>query len=164
MERRKFLIGVGSTAVGTSALVGSGAFTSVEAERAATVETAPDSAAYLRLAEHPNSPNAAYANEDGMGRIELDLSASNADVAGHGVNPDAVTQIDDVFVVENQGTQAVDVSFTGTGDHVDFQFDGSNITVGEQRSVSLSIDSTGLGDGESLIPDNTVTVSADPTG
>ena len=49
MKRRKFILGVGTVAAGSAATVGSGAFTSVEAERNINVETAVDSDAFLEL-------------------------------------------------------------------------------------------------------------------
>jgi len=104
MERRKFLIGAGSAAVGASALVGSGAFTSVQANRTVTIGTADDSDAYLAF-DQSNSVNEDYAgvNEDGTVFIDLD----NNSVMGDGLNTESTTQINDIFKIKNQGTQAV---------------------------------------------------------
>lgn len=49
MKRRNFILGLGATAAGGSAVVGSGAFSSAEAERTVSVETADDDEGYLQL-------------------------------------------------------------------------------------------------------------------
>lgn len=105
MERRKFLLGVGSASVGGSALVGSGAFTSVEATRTVQVDVVEDSDALLGLDSCPDSPNATYAGIDSNGRLVVEIGET--DDGGEGVNLDAVTTFDDVFQVCNNGTQDV---------------------------------------------------------
>ena len=49
MKRRTFIVGLGATAAGGTAVLGSGAFSSVEAERTVTVETVDDDEGYLQL-------------------------------------------------------------------------------------------------------------------
>ena len=49
MKRRTFVIGAGTATVGSSLLVGSSAFTDIEAQRDFTVEIVGDEDAYLRL-------------------------------------------------------------------------------------------------------------------
>jgi hypothetical protein len=51
MNRRTFITAVGAAAAGGSALIGTGAFTSVSASRTVTVETADDNEAFLALEE-----------------------------------------------------------------------------------------------------------------
>jgi len=94
MERRKFLLGAGSAAVGASAVIGSGAFTSVQADRTVTVETSADSDAYLRLAVDGNE-NGDYATQNG-GTISVNLDQ---------LNIDATTEVFDIFTIQNRGTQ-----------------------------------------------------------
>ncbi|MFC7138105.1 hypothetical protein ACFQRB_19770 [Halobaculum litoreum] len=73
MDRRKFIIGVGALGAGTSAALGTGAFTSVEANRSFEVATAGDAGAYLRLEAVPGSANAGYVStEDGTLSVTLD--------------------------------------------------------------------------------------------
>jgi len=50
-NRRKFIAGLGALATGSAAAVGTGAFTSVSAERSVTIDTADDAYAFLRLNE-----------------------------------------------------------------------------------------------------------------
>lgn len=108
MERRTFVMGLGSAAVGGSALVGSGAFSSVEAERTVEVETADDADAFLGL-----STDSPYANEDG-GTLELTFSSEADTEDGDGLPPRANTEITDAFEIENNGTEDVFVYIPGT--------------------------------------------------
>ena len=114
-NRRKFLAGLGALASGSAAAIGTGAFTSVSADRSVDVNVAGDAAAYLRL-EGTGGNNSEYVTDDGNGgQLEIDLTDTNDNFGTedpNGVNPDAVTQIDDLFVIQNQGTQEVDVGLT----------------------------------------------------
>jgi len=49
MKRRNFILGLGATVAGSGAAVGSGAFSSAEAERTVSVEIADDDEGYLQL-------------------------------------------------------------------------------------------------------------------
>ena len=60
MNRRTFLATLGTVAAGTSVAVGTGAFTSVSADRTVTVSMARDEHAYLGL-EPASGPNEDYA-------------------------------------------------------------------------------------------------------
>ena len=109
MERRKFLIGAGSAAVGTSALVGSGAFTSVSAERTAKINVAGDSSSLLGL-DASSGKNSAYATQTSSGEVLVELDNSdNVYSDADGVNPDALTKIFETFEIKNNGTQNVAV-------------------------------------------------------
>ncbi|GAA0524266.1 hypothetical protein SAMN04488066_10683 [Halorubrum aquaticum] len=116
MQRRKFVVGLGALASGSAAAVGTGAFTSVEADRNVDVEVAGDDAAYLglRKAAGPNTdPGAnsdAYLDTSGA-EVSLDFSSSNGTTdLGDGFNPNSVTEIDDLIEVQNQGTQSAYLS------------------------------------------------------
>ena len=113
MKRRKFILGAGATAAGGASLLGSGAFTSVQAERSIAVDVASDENAFLRLAPCEGSPNSAYVTETAAETIAIDLSDSNdqIDGSGEGVNTDALSTFDSVFEICNQGTQDVCVDF-----------------------------------------------------
>lgn len=102
MERRKFLIGVGGTAIGASALVGSGAFSSVEATRSVSVNVAGDESAYLGL--EAASP---YASIEGK---QLQLNFDDNGNGGEGVNVDAVSTFDGVFQITNNGPNDLDIT------------------------------------------------------
>jgi hypothetical protein len=108
MNRRKFLIGAGSLAAGSAAAMGTGAFSSVSAERSVTVDTADDSNALLALDAKSGNANSAYADESGDA-ISINVSDTNGNLSEDpaGVNTGAVTKIFDIFTVTNQGTQDV---------------------------------------------------------
>ncbi|WP_053946946.1 DUF1102 domain-containing protein [Halolamina sediminis] len=109
MQRRKFIAGLGSLTAAGAAGISTGAFTSVQADRNVAVEVADDSDAFLQL-EPADGPNGEYATTSG-GTLAIDLSGSNpTDAGGTGVNTRAITVIERMFAIENQGTQAVDVT------------------------------------------------------
>jgi len=95
MERRKFMIGAGSTAIGASAIVGSGAFSTVWANRDVEAEVVGDSDANLGLEVRKQR----YAGYDGN-QFHLDIDR---------LNEDANTRLHNVFWVRNNGTNDVSV-------------------------------------------------------
>ena len=103
---------MGSLTVGGTAVTGSNAFTSVSASRSVNVEMASDANAFLALTAPNSLPNGEYATgptEGPTDTLRLTLN-EDADVIGNGVNNDAVTRLESVFRVTNQGT-----SFTRIG-------------------------------------------------
>jgi len=114
MERRKFVVGLGALASGSAAAVGTGAFTSVTAERSVSVTVAGDNSAYLGLSAV--GPNSDYVDKSsGEVSISLDGLEDSSSGSGTGVNPDATTVIEECLRIENQGTQEVELDLTGTG-------------------------------------------------
>ena len=113
MKRRKFLVGAGSAAIGGSALLGSGAFSAVEAHRSMTVQIAEDPNAYLGMddcmdADGNETPNSSYARIDEFGHLEVDMTPENpTEGGGEGVNSDSVTWADNVFQICNQGKEEI---------------------------------------------------------
>lgn len=106
MKRRKLILGLGVAAGGLT--VGTGAFTSVEADRDVTVNVAGDADALLSL-DPLDGPNGEYA-EVNDGNFVLTLTETDA--GGSGLNPEAVTSAADVFEVRNQGTQEIELTLT----------------------------------------------------
>jgi len=107
MERRKFVVGLGSLAAGGAAAMGTGAFASVEATRSVNVKVAGDESAYLGLsAESP------YAQVNGK-QLALNFDDNGND--GKGVNADAVTTFDGVFEMENNGPNNLDITIDKSG-------------------------------------------------
>jgi len=97
--RRNVLLGAGALVAGGGAVLGTGAFTSVQAERTVDVSTAGDADAFLGLDtidDSANSDEFAEINADGLLTVNVD-----------GVNLNAITHIDRVFQVTNNGTQTV---------------------------------------------------------
>ena len=139
MERRKFLIGAGSTAIGASALVGSGAFSSVEAHRDVSVHVENDSNAYLGL----TGDNTYVGDDSGSGMLSINLGGPQTADGGKGFNDDAITTVDSVVTIENQGTKTVDVSLdqSSVAAGVTFGFDGDNtLSPGESVGLNATVD------------------------
>lgn len=126
MKRRNFIIGLGATAAGGTAVLGSGAFSSVEAERTVTVETANDDSAYLRLTQPTDTgepTNDRSSNLEGqlrfqfpglLERLEHDPPATNPENPD-GLGEDALyrfareTTGEPLFRAQNQGTNPIEI-------------------------------------------------------
>ena len=103
------ILGLGTAAGGLA--IGTGAFTSVTADRDVTVEVAGDADAFLALDPLDNPGNGEYAEiDDTTGEFSLNLTETDA--GGSGLNPEAVTAADDVFEVRNQGTEEIELTLT----------------------------------------------------
>jgi len=179
MQRRKFVAGIGSLAAAGAVGISTGAFTSVTADRSVSVEVADDSSAFLTLKQHvgQSTPNDVFSShEDG----ELVLDFDETAIGGQGVNRDAVTAFDNVFKLENHGTQPVNVWFEHDLPGVTFyrfdpdsnSFDGPEnakigLHVGAHMGIGVEIDTT-VDDWDSVDQlSGTVTIHAsaeDPTG
>ena len=108
MKRRKFVIGVGSLAAGSAAAVGTGAFSSVEADRSVSVEVGDDNDAYLGLEAVRDD----IISDDGDGgQLSIDLGSQTTAEGGEGFNDEAITKIEGVFRITNQGTREVGAGF-----------------------------------------------------
>ena len=118
MKRRQVILGAGATVTGGSALIGSGAFSAVSAERDLAVTVADDADSYLRLApcEEDDSNRDYLTNYDGDGLFGIDLAGDNDRVDGQGVNLEARTRFHNLFEVCNQGTNDACVDFAFAGD------------------------------------------------
>ena len=110
MERRNFVLGLGALAAGSGAAVGTGAFSSVEAQRDIGIDVAGDSDAYLAI--EPGDENGDYLTDADTSAAALDFTSSNNQVAGggEGLNANALSTFADVFSVRNQGTQDVELN------------------------------------------------------
>jgi hypothetical protein len=121
MKRRNLLIGVGSVAAGGTLAIGTGAFTSVSAQRTVTVDVEEDSDALLKLQDVGSGKRSV--TDDG--KLELSIPGEDEDQYPNGdptnpdgIAPDSVYKFgadaggdpgDGLFTVTNQGTQPVDV-------------------------------------------------------
>jgi len=162
--------------------MGTGAFTSVTASRNVDVAVANDSAAYLGLSSTGDA-NEGYVTDDGSsGTLSIDLDGGQS-VRGDGVNPNALTEIDHLFQITNQGTQSVDVTLSKSGDNTGLigfyavssssvsdpyssgtQLGSNSVTLdaGDSVVVSLQIDTrgSGLGDSDEIIDGVTISATA----
>ena len=99
---------MGLLGAGGAVVTGTGAFTSAEAARDVTVQVSSDSSAYLAVSGTSNA-NDEYLTENN-GQFGIDLTSNNTTSnGGAGVNTNAITVIEDLFEVQNQGTQDVEV-------------------------------------------------------
>jgi hypothetical protein len=167
------LAALGSVAVGGATAVSTGAFTSVEANRDVSVQVADDSSAFLRMAA-AGEGNDEYVTTDG-GKLGINITSDNPTGAGgQGVNANATTVIADLFEIQNQGTQEIDVEVTPfsfvDADGSDTllvlvvpQTDFPSVTlgVGDAETYSLVVDTFPGGNG--LEVDDTITVTGEAT-
>ncbi|QZX98982.1 DUF1102 domain-containing protein [Halobaculum rubrum] len=115
MQRRKFIASVGSLAAGSAAAVGTGAFTSVTADRGLSIETAGDANAFLSITKAEDGDGNTYANakeyvEIDNGQVSLDFTQAddNSFSSASGINKNAKTVFDRLLDVTNNGTQDVE--------------------------------------------------------
>ncbi|MBX0297239.1 hypothetical protein [Haloarcula nitratireducens] len=170
MQRRKFMIGMGSLAAGGAAAMGTGAFSGVVSKRTASVEIAHDKNAYLGLHEIPSSPNESYVDyEGGHLRIRMDPSNPNktgngdpsAPNNGEGVNSDSYTWFNKLFKICNQGKQDVKVFLYKKGDNADHVVfyngyrsgpcHGTKIETGTCQPIGMLTCTKGLEEDDSLL-------------
>lgn len=104
MERRKFVIGMGSLAAGGAAALGTGAFGSADAERNARVQVVGDSSAYLQMTEGPHTTDVVRQVSDD--ELSFDLGADSGH-GGSGMNQNGGIEWTDVVTVKNAGAQTV---------------------------------------------------------
>jgi len=120
MNRRQFVLGLGATAAGGGAALGTGAFTSVDADRTASVAVAEEDESYLRIVPSPNTAKGACATQTSQSdgeQLELDFNNTIPGQDSVGVGQSSVYEFDDVFRIENQGTQTVYINIADLSTH-----------------------------------------------
>ena len=113
MERRKFIAGLGSLTAAGAAGIGTGAFTSANATRTATVKAVGDTNAFLGM-NPVDDDRASYANN---GEIEFDFQSGEGGDT-YGLNKNATTQFDEVFQLTNNGTEDIMFAIGTVGSRV----------------------------------------------
>ncbi|RZH69217.1 hypothetical protein [Natrinema altunense] len=104
-HRRTLLTRLGGVIAGGGALLGTSAFSTVDAARTVAVETAGDANAFLGI--EPGAEGDAYVLENGT--IEIDLTATED--GRHGVSKHAVTAVDRLLEITNNGPTEIAVGF-----------------------------------------------------
>jgi hypothetical protein len=99
---------MGSLAAGGAATLGTGAFTTVEAERSVSISVANDTNAYLGLDPVDDAPGNEYVSLSG-GTLELSITNNGE---GAGVNKNAVTEFTDLFTVTRVLSKSYGTSHT----------------------------------------------------
>jgi hypothetical protein len=156
MRRRKVLAGLGSLAAGSAAVMGSGAFSFVQANRDINARIVGDQSALLKIDPAPNSPNGQYAYYD-SGDIKIDFT-QNDQVSGSGLNDRAFINFENVLRVTNQGTQEVNLSVGVPGGQsavptADFSVSGNPEDVKRHAEIGTDPSGTanvGVGDANSI--------------
>jgi len=112
-NRRSVLIGLGGLVAGGGAILSTGAFDTVEAQRTVSVETAGDADALLALTaadqdgDGDTSDNP-YVSTTEDGQITINLDDNDQDVANaSGLNQNAITTFNELVQITNNGTQDV---------------------------------------------------------
>ena len=104
MKRRNLIAAIGAVTAGGAA-IGTGAFTSVEAERSASISIADEDTGLLALTALDTDEGGFVIEGD---RNELRFNFNQADsVGGSGTGSKSVYKFDRLFAIENQGTQTV---------------------------------------------------------
>jgi TFIIF-interacting CTD phosphatase-like protein len=118
-NRRKFIAGLGALATGSAAAMGTGAFTSVEASRTLSIDTAGDANAFLSISKATDSSGNVYPNakeyvhgNPRSGQVSLDFSQADdtSESSASGINKNAKTVFDNLLDITNNGTQEVNLS------------------------------------------------------
>ena len=135
MQRRKFLIGLGSLAAGTAAATGTGAFETASSERTVNVNVAADSSGFVEI----SALNDNYATGTDDGELELNFNSDsglgifNGDAQG--LNPDSTFEFDEVFRIANiSGTGDMRVVIETAG----FDVENLDMTADGNDSVAVS--------------------------
>lgn len=160
-------------------ITATGAFTTVTAERTATVTTAGDADALLAL--NPTNANYASIPSSGAnaGQLVISVDGTFNSQGATGVNLNALTEINNVFSITNQGTQQIEVwisvnATSGNENVVTFHggdtvsaspLDDTNkvtLGTGDSTNVSMSIDTRGasLNEDDNIITGITVHANA----
>ncbi|SEW18139.1 hypothetical protein [Halobacterium jilantaiense] len=116
MNRRQFIASLGVIGSGGAAAIGTGAFSSTEAERNIDVTVASDSNALLGI-QPTDGPNGNYVDTTSNDALAINLTGSNNNIGdglhgGQGLNANAITSIANVFEIKNQQAQTVEVTVT----------------------------------------------------
>lgn len=119
MNRRQFIAGVGGLTAGGSAVVGSGAFSTVNADRNVSVNVATDQQAYLVLDGISNN----FVEDDDLVGFDFDDEVAPSDGGtfddtGNGVGANSVYEFTELLQIQNQGTDPVVVFGRYTGDEL----------------------------------------------
>lgn len=169
MNRRSFVAGLGAVVGGSSALVGTGAFTSVSAERSVSMEFANDNTAFLRMKQLQGSNGRSLSNGETVGfSIPGSKPFADSESDAEGVGIDSEYEFEDLVKIQNQGTQPVELYSTYDGDKLAdlalvkdgavLRDDRPTLGTGDSINVGLYIDTHGTSTGGFV---ETLTIVAD---
>ena len=165
VNRRQTLIGLGLIAGGSGVIAGTGAFTSVEANRSVTVETSGDASGELQLTAANTRAEDYVSTTDGTIEITLDK-----------INIGAKTVFNPLVSITNNSENEVNLGLSLNGDtdienYTSFMLDGDTgtnnvpadgtytIGSGKSKDFGLKFDVPKGADAESI--DMTLTITAE---
>lgn len=176
LNRRNVLIGLGTIAAGGGAALGTGAFSSVEADRNVSISTAGDDAALLGL-EITNDTLSGDADDtiefDIESQLNLDATTTFEDALTISNNADEDDEIGDIDVtIEADGQETVLTSDAGSEDP-GMYFEGeengegdSTVTLSESEDYHVVFNLEGVtdtGDADADLPEEIeITVEQTP--
>lgn len=118
MNRRNVLVGLGTIVAGGGAALGTGAFSSVSADRTVSIQVSDDTDALLAIEVNEN-----YAGDNDVAEIDLTEFTE-----AEGLNINATTTFDGMVAITNQGTN--NVGITGLSDsEITISDDGNDVTL-----------------------------------
>lgn len=151
MNRRRLLKLSGLMAVSGTATIGTGAFTSVDAERRVDVAVADDDSAYLAL--DGKAENGRVSDVGNPDEVAFAIPSAQEETIGDGVGQNSAYEFADLLNVRNQGDNAVtvwsestpagpinSVSLTAPNSVLDSKRDGIRLEPGERFSAGLLIE------------------------
>lgn len=145
-SRRKALVGLGATAAISGGIIGTGALTSIEADRTINIDVQGDSSAFVGM--YDTSGSAHVDKNSGALRVRLNGDIGSGSGVNHGtVNGDvATTTLDPAFTLKNQGGDVMYVQIShsgntsGGGHDVEFVGDDSASNSGTTNADQTSGD------------------------
>lgn len=186
MKRRTAILGLGGLVASGGAAMGTGAFTSVTADRRLNVDVRNDDDAYLAL--RPVDADGDVVSDPAEGDTDrvpetseqnrpfalIDDETGRIDIAVTALNANAVTEIPSVFQIDNQGRNPVEVyveiSYEGSGsgnpsvvevstaggDPLDDEANPVTLSDGNSIVVDFTFDTSGVGSGDAIA--DTITI------
>jgi hypothetical protein len=153
LTRRNALIGLGSLVAGSGALVGTGAFSQVTADRTASAQVVADNSGALLGFAVENSNIA-------------QISGDTLEITANSLNQDAETVFEEVFTVTNNGEDGVGLRIRAF-DSSDTELTSAITFDSAANSQDLTAYPTATGDDHNLDPTSgsvTVGITFDTTG
>ncbi len=138
MNRRNVLLGLGTVVTGGGAALGTGAFSSVEAQRSVSISVAEDSGALVGLAPNAQSNRV---DTDADGALQIDLADANLK---------SKVTIDYAFEISNNSSDSfsLDADITDYGTQVSTTDDTPISELQVDTAVSLLVDTTAIAEAD----------------
>lgn len=173
LTRRNTIIGLGALVGGTGALAASGAFTTVEAERAVNIETAGDDTALLQIDLDDSYVGLEDGEDDAIEIIgdDINLNAITTFDGALTITPTGDSGPYDLDILDDFGGTSLVSTSADTTDNpssrlqfiVDDASDLDGITSGNSVEIDLVINTMGednVGNIAEFVPDDSIVIEA----